>query len=66
MVGGWQEVCAGDEDTSVRSAQFERRYNAMIAQESERVQIPESVRADMARLTGPLMDKLMIGGATSE
>ena len=50
----------------MRSAQFERRYNAMIAQESERVQIPESVRADMARLTGPLMDKLMIGGAASE
>lgn len=66
MIGGWQEVCAGDEDTSVRSAQFERRYNAMVAQESERVQIPEAVRADMARLTGPLMDKLMIGGAAGE
>lgn len=60
MIGGWQELCAGEEDTSVRSAQFERRYNAMVAQESERVQIPASVREDMKRLIDPVAKRLML------
>lgn len=64
MVGGWQELCVGDGDTAVTSAQFERRYSAMVQQEMERVQIPASVREDMQRLAGPLMDRLMIGGNT--
>lgn len=58
MVGGWREVCEGE--SAIISAQFERRYNAMLQQTMHRVQIPASVNADMKRLVGPLTDKLMI------
>ena len=62
QVGGWREICAGDSPDGVISAQFERRYNAMITQQAERVQIPASVREDMARLVGPLAERFLIGG----
>ncbi len=62
QVGGWREICAGDSPAGVISAQFERRYAAMIEQQRERVQIPESVREDMARLVCPLVDKLRLEG----
>ena len=58
MVGGWREVCEGE--SAIISAQFERRYNAMVQQTMHRVQIPASVAEDMARLAEPLT--LMIGG----
>lgn len=58
MVGGWREVCEGE--CAIISAQFERRYNAMVQQTMHRVQIPASVAEDMARLAEPLT--LMIGG----
>ena len=54
MVGGWRELCAGDDSEAVVSAQFERRYNAMQTQQTQLIQIPVSVRDDMARLVGPL------------
>ena len=60
MIGGWRELCAGEDSEGVVSAQFERRYNAMTAQQAQLVQIPASVRDDMARLVGPLVDKLML------
>lgn len=60
MIGGWQELCAGGEDTSVRSAQFERRYNAMVAQEGERIQIPEAVRQEMRERLDPEVKRLML------
>ena len=60
MVGGWREVCEGE--SAIISAQFERRYNAMVQQTMHRVQIPASVADDMARLAGPLTERLMIGG----
>lgn len=62
MVGGWQYMCQSEDDESTRSAQFERRYNAMIHQKHERIQIPESVRSDMARLVGGLTQKMLMGG----
>ena len=62
MVGGWREVCAGEDPEGVISAQFERRYNAMIHQQGEKIQIPESVRTDMSRLIGPMLEKMMIPG----
>lgn len=65
MVGGWREVCAGEDSEGVISAQFERRYNAMQMQQTQLIQIPASVRDDMKRLVGPLVDKLMIGGGTA-
>jgi hypothetical protein len=61
MVGGWREVCEGE--TAILSAQFERRYDAMVRQEMNRVQIPASVNEDMKRLVGDLTDRLMIGGS---
>lgn len=60
MVGGWREVCEGE--GAIISAQFERRYNGMVQQELNRVQIPAAVNEDMRRLIGPMMDKMMIGG----
>ena len=60
MVGGWCDVCMGER--AVLSAQFERRYNAMIEQRSKLLQIPASVREDMARLAEPLAKVLMLGG----
>ena len=60
MVGGWRELCEGD--TAILSAQFERRYNAMVQQDMNRVQIPASVNEAMKRLVGTLTDKPMIGG----
>ena len=60
MVGGWREVCEGE--GTIISAQFERRYDAMVQQEMNRVQIPASVNEDMKRLVGTLTEKLMIGG----
>lgn len=56
MVGGWREVCEGER--TIISAQFERRYDAMVQQGLNRAQIPTSVRDDMARLVGPLMERL--------
>lgn len=53
-IGGWRDLCLSDDPETVRSAQFERRYDAMVAQQSARIQIPASVRDDMARLVGPL------------
>ena len=61
MVGGWREVCEGE--SAIISAQFERRYNAMVQQDMQRIQIPASVSEDMKRLAGPLTEKLMIGGS---
>ena len=60
MVGGWREVCEGE--GAIISAQFERRYNGIVQQELNRVQIPAAVNEDMRRLIGPMMDKMMIGG----
>lgn len=62
MVGGWRELCVGEGETTVTSAQFERRYNAMVQQAMNRVQIPASVNEEMMRLVGPLTERLMIGG----
>ncbi len=62
MVGGWRELCAGEGDVAITSAQFERRYNAMVQQDMNRIQIPASVNEEMKRLVGPLTEKLMIGG----
>ena len=62
MVGGWREMCLSEEDKQTRSAQFERRYKAMAEQQSERVQIPASVRRDMSTLVGALTDRLTLGG----
>ena len=60
MVGGWMEVCVGESPASVVSAQFERRYNAMREQERELVQIPSTVREEMARLVGPLTEGMRL------
>ena len=62
MIGGWVEICVSDEPETVRSAQFERRYNAMIQQQGEKIQIPESVRTDMAALVGPMLEKMLLTG----
>ncbi len=62
MVGGWQELCMSEGDAAITSAQFERRYNAMVEQAMERVQIPASVQEDVMRLVGPLTERLAIGG----
>lgn len=61
MIGGWVNVCLSDDPETVRSAQFERRYNAMIEQRKEMLQIPQQVRDDMKRLIGPLTERMMIG-----
>ena len=66
QVGGWREICAGDSPAGVISAQFERRYTAMIDQQRDLVQIPESVREDMARLVCPLVDKLRLDAGGGE
>ena len=63
LVGGWREVCLSDDPETVRSAQFERRYSAMIQQQVERIQIPASVREDMARLVGPLVETMRLEAA---
>ena len=60
MIGGWCEVCMGER--AVLSAQFERRYNAMVEQRSKLLQIPASVREDMARLAEPLAKRMLIDG----
>jgi hypothetical protein len=60
MIGGWCEVCMGER--AVLSAQFERRYNAMVGQRARTIQLPEGVREEMARLVGPLTERLLIGG----
>ena len=62
MVGGWQELCLGEGDMAITSAQFERRYKAMIEQRSQLIQIPATVREDMKRLAAPLMERMMIEG----
>jgi hypothetical protein len=59
MVGGWREVCFGDR--TVISAQFERRYAAMIEQRSRVIQIPAAVNEQMARLAAPMAKQLRIG-----
>jgi len=63
MVGGWQYMCLTDDDESTRSAQFERRYTAMQGKKGDMIQIPESVREDMARLVGALTAMLTGGDA---
>lgn len=61
-IGGWTDTCLSEEPETVRSAQFERRYNAMRTQQEQLIQIPASVRDDMARLMGPMVEKLRIEG----
>lgn len=63
-IGGWVDLCISEDPETVKSAQFERRYNAMIDQQAQLVQIPTSVRNDMARLVGPMAEKMLIGGGT--
>ena len=58
-IGGWADVCLSEDPETVRSAQFERRYDAMRAQQEQLIQIPASVRDDMARLVGPMVEKLL-------
>ncbi len=58
MVGGWREICEGE--SAILSAQFERRYNAMVQQDMNRVQIPASVNEEMKRLVGPLTEKMRL------
>lgn len=58
MVGGWRELCEGE--TAILSAQFERRYNAMVQQDVNRVQIPASVNEDMKKLVGNLTESLKL------
>ena len=60
MIGGWCDICVGEDPESVRSAQFERRYSAMLQQRKELLQIPQQVRDDMKRLIGPLTDRMLI------
>lgn len=60
QVGGWREICVGESPEGVISAQFVKRYEVMLQQQRERVQIPSSVRADMARLVGPLTEALRL------
>lgn len=65
MVGGWSELCVGENSDTIISAQFERRYNAMINQQAERIQIPASVREEMARLVAPMAERMMINENTN-
>ena len=58
MVGGWRELCEGE--TAILSAQFERRYNAMVQQDMNRVQIPASVNEEMKKLVGDLTETLKL------
>lgn len=58
-VGGWREVCASEEP-GIISAQFERRYNAIMARSDEQLLIPQDVREDMHRLFEPLADRLKL------
>lgn len=58
-VGGWQTICT-DEEPGVLSAQFERRYNAIIARQDEQMTIPADVREDMSRLIAPLAERLTL------
>ena len=58
-VGGWREVCASEEP-GIISAQFERRYNAIMARSDEQLLIPQDVREDMRRLLEPLADRLKL------
>ena len=58
MVGGWRELCEGE--TAILSAQFERRYNAMVQQDMNRVQIPASVNDEMKKLVGDLTETLKL------
>lgn len=60
MIGGWANLCIGEEPESVLSAQFERRYDAMIEQQAHGIQIPASVNEDMKRLVAPLMERLAL------
>lgn len=60
MIGGWSYLCVGEDSEAVISAQFERRYSAMKAQQSNAIQIPASVNNDMKRLVEPLAKRLMI------
>lgn len=60
MIGGWCDMCVSEDPETVRSAQFERRYSAMLQQRKELVQIPQSVRDDMKRLVEPLAERMMI------
>ncbi|MBR0463476.1 MAG: hypothetical protein IJJ23_03730 [Clostridia bacterium] len=59
-IGGWADLCTSEEPITVRSAQFERRYTAMVQQQGEAIQIPSEVRDAMKRLTEPLADRLAI------
>ena len=65
-IGGWSDMCVSEDPESVRSAQFERRYNAMLAQRKEQIQIPASVREDMQKLTAPLVAKMRIADNGNE
>lgn len=58
-VGGWREVCASEEPVVI-SAQFERRYNAIMTRSDEQLLIPQEVREDMSRLIEPLADRLKL------
>lgn len=49
MAGGWTLLCTTDEVTTV-SAQFERRYNAMVEQETYHMQVPETVMLQLREL----------------
>ena len=60
MVGGWCDLCISEDSEAVRSAQFERRYTAMMQQHSQAIQIPASVREDMKRLVQPMMERMML------
>ena len=52
-------MCASEEP-GIISAQFERRYNAIMARSDEQLLIPQDVREDMRRLLEPLADRLKL------
>lgn len=50
MAGGWTHLCHSEDGLGVLGAQFERRYDAALKCERERLQIPENTRAQIREL----------------
>lgn len=61
MAGGWQFLCADDGEETVRSAQFERRYNGRFKAQIEKAQIPQDIDDRFKALVGDLQEKMTDG-----
>lgn len=59
QIGGWTHLCECD-NIDVVGGQFERRYNAMLEVQRDRLQVPASVQKDIKELAARLAQGILM------